>query len=147
MKIKTKGKINMENGICKSDVIDCMSNGKGNKTFNSCSVYTDFEDETNSELSDLDDPINPDNYDVVVNVADEIMIVMYEREGEPSFPQAFRTVDGDILLKRSRSDIILFDTLPSESFECFTKVSTILLNEIDDGGISVHVYDVPLSDQ
>jgi|GEM_PF-265577 len=114
----------------------------------------DDEEEANEETDsgsesedDLNDPIDPDDYDVVVNAQDEIMIVMYEREGEPSSPQAFRTADGDILLKRNQDSLILFDSLPPETFEYFTKVSTILVNEIDDEGLSVHVYDTPLSDQ
>jgi len=114
----------------------------------------DIEDDENEETDsgsesddDLNDSIDPDDYDIVVNTKDEIMIVLYEREGEPSSPQAFRTADGDILLKRNQDSLILFDSLPPETFEYFTKVSAILVNEIDDEGLSVHVYDVPLSDQ
>ncbi|MCL2175898.1 MAG: hypothetical protein FWB73_07625 [Treponema sp.] len=95
----------------------------------------------------LIDPADTDDYDVVVNAQNEIMIVMYAREGNPLSPQAFRTTDGDILLKRNQNDIVIFDSLTSESFEHFTKVSTILINEIDNDGLSVNVYDAPLSDQ
>jgi hypothetical protein len=96
---------------------------------------------------DAIDIADPDDYDVVVNGADEIMIVIYEREGKPELPQAFRTEDKDIMLRRNANDIILFDSLPDESFEYFTKVDKILVNEIDEDGNSVEVYDVALLEE
>ena len=90
---------------------------------------------------------DPDDYDVVVNANDEIMIVLHEREGKPESPQAFRTEEKDIMLRRNANDIILFDSLPEESFEYFTKVDKILVNEIDEDGNSVEAYDVVLLDE
>jgi len=107
------------------------------------------EDKTNSEASKINfdsaDPADTDDYDIVVNKQDEIMIVMYAREGNPSSPKAYRTADKDILLKRNENDFILFDTLSPDSYEYFTKVSTILVNEIDKEGVTVNIYDASLS--
>jgi len=135
--------------ICEGEFADGVPCGKSHWIF---PKGLDIEDdEAESEASESDDdsiaPVDPDDYDVVVNAADEIMIVIYAREGDPLSPQAFRTADKDILLKRNQNDLILFDSLPEESFEYFTKVSTIMVNEIDNDGLSVNVYDAPLSDQ
>jgi hypothetical protein len=124
----------------------------GKLTGNATYTFPDNDDtqedtaETEENMSDIDD-IDADDYDIVVNKEGEIMIVVYLREGEPSSPQAFRTADKSIVLKRSADNLIMFGSLPEETFEYFKKVDKILVNEIDDEGNTVHLYTAPLSDQ
>jgi hypothetical protein len=164
-----KGKITLADGtVWEGDFIDYKLNGKGkiinkdgsvmegnfvdgNMTGELVCKSADNNENSQQDSYKLDDvavePVDPDDYDVIANQLGEITIVMQERKGSPLSPQAFRTENQDIFLKRNEDDFILFDSLAPETFEYFIKVSKITVNEIDADDKTVHLYDVPLSDQ
>jgi len=149
------GKMTFADGnICEGEFTNGVPCGKTHWTFpkglpiekNETGEENNAVSETVKPDNDFSDSVDPNDYDVIINAKNEVMIVMYAREGQPSSPRAYRTENKDILLKRGENDAILFDSLPEESFEPFTKISTVLLNEIDNDGNTIHIYDVPLSD-
>jgi hypothetical protein len=143
-KMNGKGKITKTDGsVLECNFVDGLITGNATYTFPD---NNDEDTVETNDMSDMDD-IDADDYDIVVNKAGEIMIVLYAREGEPSSSQAFRTTDKSIVLKRSADNLIMFGSLTEETFEYFKKVDKILVNEIDDEGKTVHLYTAPLSDQ
>jgi hypothetical protein len=146
-KMNGKGKITKTDGsVLECNFVDGLITGNARYTFPDNEDTQEETTETEDNMGEMDDidEIDPDDYDIVVNASDEIMIVMYKREGDPLSPEAYKTADKTIVLKRNTNNLITFDSLPDETFEYFTRVNTILVNEIDDEGKSIHVYDVPL---
>ncbi|MCL2186503.1 MAG: hypothetical protein FWB86_11755 [Treponema sp.] len=154
------GKMIFSDGnICEGEFADGVPCGQSHWTFPKGLDIEDDENESQEEEPsssgesseesseiNLAAPVDTDDYDVVVNAQNEIMIVMYAREGNPDSPQAYRTADGDVILQRNKNDLIIIDTLTPETFEYFKKVSTILVNEIDNDGLTVNIYDVSILD-
>ncbi|MDD4556389.1 MAG: hypothetical protein PHE89_03565 [Alphaproteobacteria bacterium] len=72
-----------------------------------------------------------ESFDFVVNDEDEVMLLLYEREGAPY--EAFLEVDKDdnsAVLQRNENDVILLEEIPEDIFDSLEEADTILVCEL-----------------
>jgi len=156
------GKMIFSDGnICEGEFTNGVPCGKSRWTFPKGLSLEDDEDEAESEpsepeedkeeskpsdpYSDSTDRADTDDYDFVINNAGEIMLVIYKREDKADHKKAKFLFDGssEITLIRNSDMFIQFEINP-ETAEYVKKNKIILVNEIDDEGNTVDIYEAPI---
>ncbi len=72
-----------------------------------------------------------ESFDFVVNDEDEVMLLLYEREGTPH--EAFLEIDKDdnsAVLQRNPNDVILLEEIPEDVLDSLEEADTILVCEL-----------------
>ncbi|MFV0626810.1 MAG: hypothetical protein ACK5N8_05635 [Alphaproteobacteria bacterium] len=72
-----------------------------------------------------------ESFDFVVNDEDEVMLLLYQREGEPY--NAFLEIDKDdnsAVLQRNPNDVILLEDIPEDVLDSLEEADNILVCEL-----------------
>lgn len=93
-----------------------------------------------------------DTFDFLINDEDEVMLLLYQREGEPVNPRIELDVDEkSALLYRNDDDNILLSDINIEVFDSLQEADKLLVCELsrdenDDDAEIVYAYEAEISD-
>ena len=92
-----------------------------------------------------------DAYDFIVNDEDEVMLLLYAREGEPE--DAVFEIDAEkmsAVLHRNQNDGVLIEELPADIFDSLQDADTLLVCELkptenEDDTEIVYAYEADIN--
>ena len=93
-----------------------------------------------------------DTFDFLINDEDEVMLLLYQREGEPSSPHIELDVEEkSALLYRNENDNILLSDISPEVFDSLQDADKLLVCELsrdenEDDTQIVHAYEAEISE-
>ena len=93
-----------------------------------------------------------ETFDFLINDEDEVMLLLYQREGAPSNPHI--ELDSDeksALLYRNDNDTLLLNDISTEVFDSLMDADKLLVCELsreekDDDAQIVHAYEAEIRD-
>jgi len=93
-----------------------------------------------------------DTFDFLINDEDEVMLLLYQREGEPSEPHI--ELDNDeksALLYRNADDTLLLNDISTEVFDSLADADKLLVCELsreekEEDAQIVHAYEAEIRD-
>lgn len=72
-----------------------------------------------------------DVYDFVINEEDETMLLIYQRDGEPSEPKfELNSKNSEAVLYRNKDDEIILSDIPDEVIDSLIEVDSLLVCEL-----------------
>ena len=94
-----------------------------------------------------------ETFDFLVNDEDEVMLLLYEREGEPSSTPhiEFDSESRSALLFRSETDVLELDDIPENIFDSLQDADKLLICELskeqdEDGDNAIrYAYEADIS--
>ncbi len=93
-----------------------------------------------------------ETFDFVVNDEDEVMLLLYEREGEPNHPSfSMSPAEGTAVLYRNDEDIIELSDIGSDIFDSLAEADKLLVCELsrtenEDDTEIVNAYEAEIVD-
>ncbi len=72
-----------------------------------------------------------DTFDFLINDEDEVMLLLYEREGEPKNPQIeINAEENAALLVRNETDSLLLRDIPADVFDSLQDADNLMVCEL-----------------
>ena len=93
-----------------------------------------------------------DTFDFLINDEDEVMLLLYQRDGEPKDPHIELDMEEkSALLYRNEDDNILLKDISDDVFDSLQDADKLLVCELsreenEDDAQIVHAYEVEISD-
>ncbi len=93
-----------------------------------------------------------DTFDFLINDEDEVMLLLYQREGEPSSPHIeLDAEEKSAVLYRNENDNILLNDISPEVFDSLQDADKLLVCELsrdenEDDTQIVHAYEADISE-
>lgn len=93
-----------------------------------------------------------ETFDFLINDEDEVMLLLYEREGEPNDPRiTLNSEDGSAVLYRNAEDSLLLSDISSDIFDSLSDADKLLVCELsrtenDDDAEIVSAYEADIAD-
>ena len=93
-----------------------------------------------------------ETFDFLINDEDEVMLLLYQRDGEPSDPHSeLDSEEKSALLYRNNDDTLLLNDINTEVFDSLMDADKLLVCELsreenDEEAQIVHAYEAEIRD-
>ena len=123
-----------------NEFIEREFSGEGDE-INRTENVEEYKSEASNQSNDYED--SSSRYEILQNAAEEIMLIIHAREGEPDNPRIVYDGGDEALLYRNRESSIILEGIAEKAREPFLKVEQVLVVEVKNDDVA-REYKVPL---